>query len=68
MNNPEDLLFGLATAAVKGFVQGLSEDAEHDAYNQEIHDPAHSSENVPTHVVHTVGRVFGVVIKGTISN
>lgn len=60
----KDYIVPVAMAAVTGFVQGLSSDAEHDAYDQERSDPDHAGENVPTHVAHTVGRVFGVVVKG----
>jgi hypothetical protein len=69
MNNGEfgEGLAKLAMCAVGGFVTALGTDAEHDAYNQEIHDPKHAGENVPTHVAHAIGRGLGVIIKSSIS-
>jgi hypothetical protein len=57
--NTENLIVQLGMA----FVSGLAKDAEHDAYQQELHDSDHSGENVPTHVAHALGRIVGFVAK-----
>ena len=57
--NTEELLVKVGIA----FVSGLAKDAEHDAYDQELHDSGHSGESVPIHVAHALGRMVGFVAK-----
>lgn len=64
--NPEKII----ESAVTGFVKEIASDVAHDAYVQEIHDTDHGDhthENVPTHVAHALGRVFGHIAKASIN-
>ncbi len=64
--NPEKII----GAAVSGFIGAMAREAGHDAYDQEIHDKAHgdhTQEDVPTHMAHAIGRVFGHIAKASIN-
>lgn len=65
--NVDRIVAGLAQvalSAVKGFTQGLASDAGHEAWDEEMGDSGHDGENIPTHIAHTVGRFFGMAVKG----
>ena len=63
-NNVEELAFAALSALGTGFIRGLAQDVEHEAYDQEQNDPHHSNESPAVHAAHAIGRALGAVAKG----
>jgi hypothetical protein len=63
-NNIEGLALATLTALGTGFIRGLAQDVEHEAYSQEQSDPHHSNESPAVHAAHAIGRALGTVVNG----
>lgn len=63
-NNIEELAFAALSALGNGFIRGLAQDVEHEAYSQEQSDPHHSNESPVVHAAHAIGRALGTVVNG----
>lgn len=66
--NPEKII----GSAFSAFIGAMAKDSMDDAYDQEIHDNDkvhgdHTKEDVPTHMAHAIGRVFGHIAKASIN-